>query len=106
MATKTVTDASFDADVLSAEGPVLVDFWAEWCTPCKAIAPALEQISEELGEKVTIAKLDIDENPDTATKFGVMSIPTMILFKGGERAATKVGAAPKSQLQSWLESEL
>lgn len=106
MATKTVTDASFDADVLSADGPVLVDFWAEWCTPCKAIAPALEQISEELGEKVTIAKLDIDENPDTATKFGVMSIPTMILFKGGERAATKVGAAPKSQLQTWLEGEL
>ncbi len=106
MATKTVTDASFEADVLSAEGPVLVDFWAEWCTPCKAIAPALEQISEELGEKVTIAKLDIDENPDTAGKYGVMSIPTMILFKGGERAATKVGAAPKSQLQSWLEGEL
>ncbi len=106
MATKTVTDASFEADVLAAEGPVLVDFWAEWCTPCKAIAPALEQISEELGEKVTIAKLDIDENPDTAGKYGVMSIPTMILFKGGERAATKVGAAPKSQLQSWLESEL
>ena len=106
MATKTVTDASFEADVLAAEGPVLVDFWAEWCTPCKAIAPALEQISEELGEKVTIAKLDIDENPDTAGKYGVMSIPTMILFKGGERAATKVGAAPKSQLQSWLEGEL
>ena len=106
MATKTVSDPSFEADVLSAEGPVLVDFWAEWCTPCKAIAPALEQISEELGEKVTIAKLDIDENPDTAGKYGVMSIPTMILFKGGERAATKVGAAPKSQLQSWLEGEL
>jgi len=106
MATKTVTDASFEADVLSADGPVLVDFWAEWCTPCKAIAPALEQISDELGGKVTIAKLDIDENPDTAGKYGVMSIPTMILFKGGERAATKIGAAPKSQLQSWLEGEL
>ena len=106
MATKTVTDASFEADVLGASGPVLVDFWAEWCTPCKAIAPALEQISDELGGKVTIAKLDIDENPDTAGKYGVMSIPTMILFKGGERAATKIGAAPKSQLQSWLEGEL
>jgi thioredoxin 1 len=106
MATKTVTDASFEADVLSADGPVLVDFWAEWCTPCKAIAPALEQISDELGGKVTIAKLDIDENPDTAGKYGVMSIPTMILFKGGERAATKIGAAPKSQLQNWLEGEL
>ena len=106
MATKIVTDASFDADVLSADGPVLVDFWAEWCTPCKAIAPALEQISDELDGKVTIAKLDIDENPDTATRFGVQSIPTMILFKGGERVAAKIGAAPKSQLQSWLEGEL
>lgn len=106
MATKTITDDSFDADVLSAEGPVLVDFWAEWCTPCKAIAPALEQISDELAGKVTIAKLDIDENPETATKYGVMSIPTMILFKNGERAATKIGAGPKSQLQNWLEGEL
>ena len=106
MATKTVTDADFETEVLNAEGPVLVDFWAEWCTPCKAIAPALEQISEELAGQVTIAKLDIDENQDTAAKYGVMSIPTMILFKGGERAATKIGAGPKSQLQSWLEGEL
>jgi thioredoxin 1 len=106
MATKTVTDASFGADVLSAQGPVLVDFWAEWCTPCKAIAPALEQISEELGEKVTIAKLNIDDNPEAATKYGVMSIPTMILFKDGERAATKVGAEPKSRIQAWLEGQL
>ena len=106
MATKNVTDANFSSEVLSASGPVLVDFWAEWCTPCKAIAPALEQISEELSDKVTIAKLDIDENPDTAAKYGVMSIPTMILFKDGERAATKIGAGPKSQIQSWLESEL
>ena len=106
MATKTVTDASFESDVLQAEGPVLVDFWAEWCTPCKAIAPALEQISDELAGKVTIAKLNIDENPEAATKYGVMSIPTMILFKNGERAATKIGAGPKSQLQSWLEEQL
>ncbi|HEY0116790.1 MAG TPA: thioredoxin, partial [Allosphingosinicella sp.] len=85
MATKTITDASFGTDVLSASEPVLVDFWAEWCTPCKAIAPALEQISDELGGKVTIAKLNIDENPEAATRYGVMSIPTMILFKNGER---------------------
>lgn len=106
MATKTVTDSSFDTDVLGADKPVLVDFWAEWCTPCKAIAPALEQLSEELGDKVTIAKLNIDDNPEAATKFGVMSIPTMILFKNGERAATKVGAEPKGRLQAWLEEQL
>ena len=106
MATKTVTDDTFGPEVLSADKPVLVDFWAEWCTPCKAIAPALEQISDELSGKVTIAKLDIDENPETATKFGVMSIPTMILFKNGERAATKIGAEPKSRIQAWLEGEL
>ena len=106
MATKTVTDASFESDVLQAEVPVLVDFWAEWCTPCKAIAPALEQISDELADKVTIAKLNIDDNPEWPGKFGVMSIPTMILFKNGEGAATMVGAAPKSQLQGWLEQQL
>jgi thioredoxin 1 len=106
MATKTITDASFGTDVLSASEPVLVDFWAEWCTPCKAIAPALEQISDELGGKVTIAKLNIDENPEAATRYGVMSIPTMILFKNGERAATKVGAEPKSRIQAWLEGQL
>jgi thioredoxin 1 len=106
MPTKTVTDDNFGSEVLSASGPVLVDFWAEWCTPCKAIAPALEQISEELGDKVTIAKLNIDDNPEAATKYGVMSIPTMILFKNGERAATKVGAEPKSRLQAWLEGQL
>ena len=106
MATKTVTDADFDSEVLGADQPVLVDFWAEWCTPCKAIAPAREQISDELGDRVTIAKLNIDDNPDAAARYGVMSIPTMILFKNGERAATKVGAGPKSQLQAWLEGEL
>ena len=106
MATKTVTDASFATDVLSAGGPVLVDFWAEWCGPCKMIGPSLEEISNELGDKVTIAKLNIDENPDAPGKYGVRGIPTMILFKDGAPAATKVGAAPKSQLKGWLESEL
>ena len=106
MATKQITDASFNADVLSAEGPVLVDFWAEWCGPCKMIGPSLEELSEELGAKVTIAKLNIDENPDAPGQYGVRGIPTMILFKGGAPAATKVGAAPKGQLKAWLESEL
>ena len=106
MATKTVTDASFQSDVLGASGPVLVDFWAEWCGPCRMIAPALEEISQEMGEKVTVAKLNIDDNPDAPTKYGVRGIPTMILFKDGQPAATKVGAAPKSQIQSWLEGQL
>jgi thioredoxin 1 len=106
MATKTVTDASFQSDVLSAPGPVLVDFWAEWCGPCRMIAPALEEISREMGEQVTIAKLNIDDNPDAPAKYGVRGIPTMILFKDGQPAATKVGAAPKSALQSWLQGQL
>ena len=106
MATKSVTDQSFETDVLQASQPVLVDFWAEWCGPCKAIAPALEEIAGELGDKVTIAKLNIDENPDAPMRYGVRGIPTMILFKDGQPAATKVGAAPKSALQTWLEGEL
>ena len=106
MATKQITDASFDADVLKADGPVLVDFWAEWCGPCKMIGPSLEELSEELGEKVTIAKLNIDDNPDAPGQYGVRGIPTMILFKNGEVAATKVGAAPKSALKGWIESVL
>jgi thioredoxin 1 len=106
MATKKITDGSFDSDVLSAEGPVLVDFWAEWCGPCKMIGPALEELSDELGGKVTITKLNIDENPDAPGKYGVRGIPTMILFKNGVPAATKVGAAPKSQLKGWIEGAL
>ena len=106
MATKTVTDSSFQQDVLSADKPVLVDFWAEWCGPCRMIAPALEELSSELGDRVTIAKLNIDENPDAPAKYGVRCIPTMILFKDGQPAATKIGAEPKSRIQGWLEGAL
>ena len=106
MATKKITDSSFHSDVIAADGPVLVDFWAEWCGPCRMIGPALEEISEELSGKVTIAKLNIDENPDAPSKYGVRGIPTMILFKDGAPAATRVGGAPKSQLKGWLEASL
>ena len=106
MATKAVTDASFADDVLNASEPVLVDLWAEWCGPCKMIGPSLEEISDELAGKVTIAKINIDDNPDAPAKYGVRGIPTMILFKGGQPAATKVGAAPKSALKGWIESEI
>jgi thioredoxin 1 len=106
MATKAVTDLSFQQDVINSDKPVLVDFWAEWCGPCKMIGPALEEISDELSEKVTIAKINIDENPDAPGRYGVRGIPTMILFKNGEAAATKVGAAPKSALKGWIESVL
>jgi len=106
MATKNVTDASFQADVLEADKPVLVDFWAEWCGPCKMIAPALEEISEELADKFDIVKMDIMENTGIPGEIGVQSIPLMILFKDGKAAAQKLGAAPKNQLKQWLESEL
>ena len=106
MATTSVSDSDFDALVLKSDKPVLVDFWAEWCGPCKMIGPSLEEISDELGEQVQIVKLNIDDHPDTPAKYGVRGIPTMILFKGGEIADTKVGAAPKAQLKSWLEAAL
>ncbi|MBL4740479.1 MAG: thioredoxin TrxA [Sneathiella sp.] len=104
MATTNVTDASFDQDVLKSEGLVLVDFWAEWCGPCKQIAPSLEEISNEMGSNITIAKINIDENPNTPTKYGVRGIPTMMLFKDGEVAGTKVGASPKGQIEDWIKS--
>ena len=99
-----ISDESFDADVLNASGPVLVDYWAEWCGPCKQIAPALEEISNEMDGKITIAKLNIDENPATPTKYGVRGIPTLMVFKDGQIAGTKVGALPKSKLVEWIES--
>jgi thioredoxin 1 len=106
MATINVTDDSFKADVLESGKPVLVDFWAEWCGPCKMIAPALEEISDELADKVTIAKMDIMENTGIPGEIGVQSIPLMVLFKDGKAVAQKLGAAPKGQLKTWLESVL
>ena len=101
-----VSDADFESEVLKADGPVVVDFWAEWCGPCRMIAPALDEISSAMGDKVKIVKLNVDESPKTASKYGVMSIPTLMVFKGGQVAATKIGALPKSKLYEWVEASL
>ena len=106
MATKQITDASWDSDVLDADGPVLVDFWAEWCGPCKAIGPSLEELSDELADRVTIAKANLDDAPEAASRFGVRSIPNLVLFQDGKVVARYERAAPKRQLQAWLEGEL
>ncbi len=102
--TTTISDASFDSDVLKSGKPVLVDFWAEWCGPCKSIAPALEELAANMAGKLTVAKLNIDHNPKTPKNYGVRGIPTLMLFKDGQLAGTRVGALPKSKLIEWVES--
>ena len=106
MATKNITDENFEAEVLKANKPTLVDFWAEWCGPCKQVGPILEEISNEMKDQVTIAKHNIDNEPNTPTKYGVRGIPTMLLFKDGELKATKVGATPKSDIVAWIKENI
>ncbi|WP_439273009.1 thioredoxin [Pseudochrobactrum sp. HB0163] len=106
MATVKIDNSNFESDVLKSSTPVVVDFWAEWCGPCKMIAPALEEISSELAGQVTIAKVNIDENPELAAQYGVRSIPTLLMFKNGEIAANMVGAAPKSRLSDWIKASV
>ncbi len=102
MAVSKVSDATFESEVLKSANPVVVDFWAEWCGPCRMIAPALDEISNSLGDKVKIVKLNVDENPGIAAKYGIMSIPTLMIFKNGELASRQVGAAPKQKLEQWI----
>ena len=106
MAVGKVSDADFESQVLKAGSPVVVDFWAEWCGPCRMIGPALEEISGSLGDKVKIVKLNVDENPRTAQKYGIMSIPTLMIFKNGELASRQVGAAPKAKLEQWISASV
>ena len=103
---KHVSDDSFELDVLKAEGPVLVDFWAEWCGPCKQIVPSLEKIAGEMNGKLTVTKINIDDNPQTPTQYGVRGIPTLMIFKDGQVAAMKVGALPESKLKEWVEQSI
>ena len=106
MATKAITDESFDSDVIKSNKPTVVDFWAEWCGPCKQIGPVLEEISDEMKDQVVIAKHNIDQEPNIPTKYGIKGIPTMLLFKGGELKATKVGATTKSNIVSWIKDNI
>lgn len=106
MTVHNTTDSSFENDVIKSDQPVLVDFWAEWCGPCKMVSPILEELAGELGDKVKIVKVNIDENPETPTKFGVRGIPTLMVFKGGELVSTKVGAMPKQAMSEWVSSAL
>ena len=104
MAVGKVSDATFESEVLKATGPVVVDFWAEWCGPCRMIAPALEEIAGSLGEKVKIVKLNVDENPQTAAKYNIQSIPTLMIFKDGNMSSRQIGAAPKQKLEQWINT--
>ena len=106
MASQKVSDQSFESDVLKAEGPVVVDFWAEWCGPCRMIAPALDEIAAEMNGKLKIVKLNVDENPDTPIRYNVRGIPTLMLFKGGQVASTQIGAVPKSKLVEWINRSI
>jgi len=103
MALKDVSDATFEQDVLQSEKPVLVDFWAEWCGPCKQIAPALDEIGSEMDGRIEVAKVDIDKSPETPAKYGVRGIPTLMIFKGGELVASKSGALPKGKIEEWIK---
>jgi len=102
MAVGKVSDSTFASEVLKATSPVVVDFWAEWCGPCRSIAPALEEIAGSLGDKVKVVKLNVDENPQTAAKYGIQSIPTLMIFKNGQEASRQIGAAPKQKLEQWI----
>jgi len=106
MSTVHVNDDEFETSVLKSETPVLVDFWAEWCGPCKMIAPALQEISDEMGDRLTVAKMNVDDNPQTPVKYGVRGIPMLMLFRNGQVVGTKIGAMPKHQLSQWVESLL
>ncbi len=106
MAVEKVSDQSFEEDVLKSAAPVIVDFWAEWCGPCRMVAPILDEVSGEMADKIRVVKLNVDENPQTASKYGIMSIPTLLLFKDGKIASRQVGAAPKAKLVQWINAAI